>query len=516
MSGPQRLTIILFAATVFLFLVGFLGYSTGQPQEQVLFWSVAPSQAASITEKLKELGVEYHYRNKDGAITVSSGAQMGQIMMSLASDGLLPEDLSYDFSRLIKDTGFSLTKDERDRNYYIALDNEIAKMLQTLDFVTDVKVHISLEEESPLLKRHIDRTASVQLGVKGKRRLKKSEVEGVARLVASAVKGLQPSKVSITDTQGRPYTFSDELDATDKFQMKEELEQRFKLKIEEYLEQWIPKVVSTVWVDLDLQKHRKEIKDYAHKDLNKGELGVVLRSESEKETSTSKEGSQGVTGAGTNTSAEIKEGDGGTQMDMAKSRKMDEFDNNLVQEFITYDQGTVYVRTIAVTVVDKKYNPEFNPNLPRDEKNMEYIPYDWKKEGLDNQNPKIETMVANIMGVPESLVKVTQQSMMLDISPTSPSGFTQFLRAISWPLVTMVVLAMIAAFMLLRMVKKAQPEEDILPMPEYAEDVKTELAPLEESDKDPRIVQVEKRIKEIIDEDPAKAASLIKHWMSND
>ena len=61
------------------------------------------------------------------------------------------------------------------------------------------------------------------------------------------------------------------------------------------------------------------------------------------------------------------------------------------------------------------------------------------------------------------------------------------------------------------------PEEEILEMPEYEEEEKgDDLPPLKEPELDPQIRQVQNRVKEIVDEDPVKAASLIRHWLSSE
>ena len=419
MTGAQRLSIALFAGAVFILLTVFTLRATTPGQDKVLFWSVEPAKAKEITDKLNELGRKSQYRN--GAIIVEPSADTDELMMALAQGGLLPEDLSYDFKRLVEDnTGFMLTKGERDQRFDIALQTELAKILRKMDFLSDARVNLAPEEESPLLKRHISRTASVVVTVKGKRSLKRSEVEGIARLVASAVKGLTPDKVSISDSMGRPYNYSSEFNANDKFELQAKLEEEYKRKIEDQLLTYIPKVAATVSVSLDLTKRKKEIKDYNHVDLNKGALGVLTHTEQEKETSTSREGSQGVTGAGTNTSGEVKEGDGGTKSDMSKSHKDESFDNSVGQEIIEGDQGTATVKGISVTVVDKKYNDKFDAGRNRGEDNLEYVQHNWMKDEVAAGNPPIESMIASILGVEPAIVKVTQQSMMLDTTPMKP------------------------------------------------------------------------------------------------
>ncbi len=513
MTGVQRLSIALFAASLLLALGMFLIKATEAKQDQVLFWSVEPGKAAEITNKVNDLGISVQYRS--GMITVEPGADMDQIKMNLAQEGLLPEDLSYDFEKLVEQSTWTLTKDERERNYMIALANELSAGIQKgMESIESATVMISQEEDTPLLKRHVKRKASVQITKRGRSALKKSEVEAISRLVASAVRGLLAEDVAISDSQGRSYKYNDELDASDKFQMQLELEQKEKRKIEDHLSAFIPKVVATVAVSLNLTQRSREMVDYQHPDLQKGPMAVLERNEQEKETSSSKEGSQGVVGAGTNTSAEIKEGDGGNQMNMNKSRKLENFKNSLIQEKITYDFAERVIDTVAVTVVDKRYNELFDSSIEQTDKNMEYMDHDW----LDpTKNPvSLQEMVANIVGISADKVKISQYPMPLHLAPQPLGMFAKTMNGINWVLVLMAALALGAALMVMRMIKKAQPEEEILEMPEFEEEENNDLPPLEEPQKDPKIKQIEDRIREIVDEDPGKAASLITSWLNKD
>jgi flagellar biosynthesis/type III secretory pathway M-ring protein FliF/YscJ len=81
----------------------------------------------------------------------------------------------------------------------------------------------------------------------------------------------------------------------------------------------------------------------------------------------------------------------------------------------------------------------------------------------------------------------------------------------------MVILSLVGAYIVVSMIRKAQPEEEIMDMPEYdAVDEEDNLPALKEPEVDPQVRQVENRVKEIVDENPMKAASLIRHWLSSE
>jgi len=505
-----------FAGAVLILIWVFLMKATAPEGDKVLFWQVSEGQAAAITEKLNDLRVKWEYRN--GAILVDSKADTSRLRMSLAQDGLLPEDLSFDFEKMIEESGFSLTKDERAQRWDLALQNVLAKNILSMDDIVDAKVLITSEEPSPLLKRHVPRKASVFLKVRGNRSLTKTEVQGIVSFVASGVKGLDHDKVSITDGRGRSYSLDSETGADDKLEMTWKAERHFAEKIESLLMEFIPRVKATVSLNLDLEKRRREVKDYQHKDLNKEGSAVLVENFAEKEDSTSREGSQGVVGAGTNSEAQIKEGDGGTDMKMGKSSKKETFDNSLVQEFIEYDGLTMTVSGVSVVVVDKRLNSMYDESQPLSETNQPYADVDWLASGNQQGGASIGELVAAAIGLKTvETVKVTQQHMRMPELPTPPSAVATIMSYFDGYLVLMVALAVMGGVFLIQMIRKAQPEEEILDMPEYEEEAKrSELPPLKEPELDPGIRQINNRVKEIIEEDPLKAASLIRHWMSSE
>lgn len=513
MTGAQRLSIVFFGSAIFVLLLAFIMVSTGEEGEKVLFSQVMPKEAARITEKLSEMNVKF--RIKNDTIWVSHEANIDAIRISLSEEDLLPEDMSYDFDRVVEENGFVLVKDERDNRYFIAVMNELKKMIEAIEIVDEAKVMISREEPSPLIRKNLERTASVHVKTRGNRRLTKDNIRAICNLVARAVKGMSPEQVSIVDAKGRNYEYGDDKDPMDKLELKERIESSYTQKVEDLLS-YIPRVKAKVEISLDTKGIRKEIIDYQGAELNNGPLAVLTKTHSEKETSKSKEGSQGVVGAETNTEATIDAGDGGMMMDSSKSLKTDDLENSVVQTFIQGDPVQFAIKSISIVISDMRYSTTFNPAMPVGPENPEFLPYNWLNQSTEAGDP-IHTQVAKALGIPENVISVSQQSMPLELSKAPPSGLQSFVEWVNWTLVSLIALAMLAAIILVSMIRRAQPEEEIEEMPDFEEeDTGPELPPLDEPGPDPKMTQIEKRVKEIIEEDPAKAASLIRHWLSKD
>ncbi|MBF0246442.1 MAG: hypothetical protein HQL31_14460 [Planctomycetes bacterium] len=173
---------------------------------------------------------------------------------------------------------------------------------------------------------------------------------------------------------------------------------------------------------------------------------------------------------------------------------------------------------MSVVVVGKIRNEAYSSQMAHSSENSEYVEHDWLKETTGNNVPELKKHIALAVGIANlDLISLIQRPMVLEGTPTQPSSFSIFLQSIEWPLVLAFILTLLAAIMLLSMIKKAQPEEEILEMPDYEEaKAKADLEPLKEPEMDARQLQIESRVKELIDENPAKAASLIKNWLAKD
>lgn len=510
MTGAQQLSIIALALSIMIMLGLFLSSAMTSPPLRPFLWRVTSNDAGPITDKLNTMNVDWELKN--GSLFVDSDVNLETLRMSLSQDGLLPEDMSFDFQKMVEQDGFALTKDERSTRYDLALGTEIAKNIKSMTDIQEANVIVPKEEASPLLKSHQPRTASVTITVRGGRALRKVESKGIIALVASAVKGLAQEKVSIVDSRGRSYSLNSDDDAADKLEMTWKAERHYAEIIESMLREFIPRVKATVSVSLDLSKRRSERKDYQDDRLNKNGSSVLMNNFQTKEDSTSKEGSQGVAGAASNVPGDIREGDGGDQMKMGKSEKKEMFDSSVVQEYITHDT-TMMISGVSVVVGNKKFASNFN------DMNPQYEDFSWlSPAGNTILGASLSELVASALGLESTdMVKITEQNMTMPAPYQPKSSWEELKASIDLAWVFMAVMSLAGVIALSKMVKKAQPEEEILPMPEYEEDEKgDDLPPLKEPELDANVRQIENRVKEIVDEDPVKAAGLIRHWLSSE
>jgi flagellar M-ring protein FliF len=83
----------------------------------------------------------------------------------------------------------------------LALEGELARTIRAIDRVQGARVHLVLPERPLFSREKVEPSASIVLKVRGA--LETQQVRAIRHLVASAVNGLKPERVSVVDEAGR-------------------------------------------------------------------------------------------------------------------------------------------------------------------------------------------------------------------------------------------------------------------------------------------------------------------------
>ena len=87
-------------------------------------------------------------------------------------------------------------------NYRRALEGELVRTILSLKEIEQARVHLVLPKESLFEERSKPAKASVVVKLNAGKRLAEGTISGIVHLVASAVEGLDPSNVTVTDSAG--------------------------------------------------------------------------------------------------------------------------------------------------------------------------------------------------------------------------------------------------------------------------------------------------------------------------
>ncbi|WP_156917650.1 flagellar basal-body MS-ring/collar protein FliF [Salinarimonas rosea] len=196
--GPARLAVM---GAVTLALVGFFAFvimRMSQPDMGVLYADLSMADAGAVVRELEARGIAYETRG-DGVI-LAPRSDLARLRMELASDGL-PAGTGVGYEIFDRGDSFSSTSFVQNINQLRALEGELSRTIASLARVEAARVHLAIPERRLFERDREDPRASIVLRVRGE--LDQAQVRAVRHLVATAVEGLRPDRISIVDESGR-------------------------------------------------------------------------------------------------------------------------------------------------------------------------------------------------------------------------------------------------------------------------------------------------------------------------
>jgi flagellar M-ring protein FliF len=176
----------------------FLIMRVTTPQLTTLFTDLSYEDSSAIIKDLERQGIPFEMRN-DGAILMVPKDKVTRLRMKLAESGL-PKGGGVGYEIFDKSDALGATSFVQNINHLRALEGELARTIRAIDRVQFARVHLVLPER-PLFSRETpEPSASIVLRVRGM--LEPGQVRAIRHLVASAVNGLKPQRVSIVDERG--------------------------------------------------------------------------------------------------------------------------------------------------------------------------------------------------------------------------------------------------------------------------------------------------------------------------
>lgn len=189
-------------AAVTLALIGFFAFLMVRmttPDLVPLFTDLSVEDSGSIIKDLERQGIAYAIKN-DGAIVLVPKDKVARLRMKLAESGL-PKGGGVGYEIFDKSDALGATTFVQNINHLRALEGELARTIRSIDRVEAARVHLVLPERALFSREKAEPTASIVLKVRGS--LEAAQVRAIRHLIASAVNGLKPERVSVVDETGR-------------------------------------------------------------------------------------------------------------------------------------------------------------------------------------------------------------------------------------------------------------------------------------------------------------------------
>src|SRR5512138_542556 len=197
--GAGRLMAMVAVTTALLGFFAFVIMRVTTPQMTTLFTDLNPEDSSVIIKDLERQAIPFELRN-EGAVIMVPKDRVTRLRMKLAESNL-PKGGGVGYEIFDKSDALGTTSFVQNINHMRALEGELARTIRAIDRIQAARVHLVLPER-PLFSRETpEPSASIVVRVRGA--LEPQQIRAIRHVVASAVNGLKPQRVSIVDEAGQ-------------------------------------------------------------------------------------------------------------------------------------------------------------------------------------------------------------------------------------------------------------------------------------------------------------------------
>ncbi|MNX39079.1 Flagellar M-ring protein [compost metagenome] len=337
----------------------------------ILLWGKEPEMRPLGTFSTQELVSTLDYLDQqkipyqvDGKSVLVSAENYADIRLRLTRAGLASSNEASNDGEaiLLKDSSFGVSQRMESERLKLSRERQLASAIEQFQNVAKAQVLLAIPKDNVFARNERKPSATVVLSLKGAA-LGQGEVDSIVDMVASAVHGLEPTRVTVTDQNGRLLNSGsqDPLSAQTRkeFAMQQKQELEYKQKIDAILIPVLGADNYTAEVDLSLDfSQQEQTRKTYNPDL------PAVRSEMTVEENSANGSNGGVPGALTNqppAASSIPEqaagAEGGTGSS-GRSRKeaTRNFELDTTVSHIRRQQGGIRRMTVSVAV-DYKATP---------------------------------------------------------------------------------------------------------------------------------------------------------------
>jgi flagellar M-ring protein FliF len=526
LGGPRIAAMAAVTVALIAFFV-FVIMRVTTPQMTTLFTGLSLEDSAAIVKELDREGVAYQLRN-DGNIIMVPTDRVARLRMTLAEGGL-PKGGGVGYEIFDKSDALGTTSFVQNINSLRAMEGELARTIQGLDRVVAARVHLVMPERPLFSRDKVDPSASIVLKLRGS--LEPAQVRAIRHLVATAVNGLSPQRISIVDEQGQlladgatdPTTGSD-ISADER---QASYEKRLRQQVEGIVSSVVGPGHSRVQVNADFNFNRiTQTSDKFDPD------GRVIRSsQSREETNNTNDNNQQVSVGNELPGANAQQQNAAPRDQSRKTEEIVNYEISKVSKTEVIEGGRVNRLSVAV-LVDGTYGKD-------DKGDITYQPR--SKDDLD----QIATLVRSAIGFDGKRGdQVDVVNLRFADAPTltipEPTGWMEtmhftkddIMRAIE--MAVMGVLSLVVLLFVVRpLVRRIVTPEEPKPIagPEFAPGTIGAIASIDPDSalaKEPSVAakmidiaqiqgevhaQSVKKVGELADKNPEETVAIIRHWL---
>ena len=198
--GAVRLGVMGAVALALVVFFVFMSSRISATDNVLLFGNLDPADSSKIVGKLETMGVPYELKGDGHQIWVPSDKVL-RLRMNMAEEGI-PSGGSMGYELFDRTDTLGTTNFVQNVNLIRALEGELARTIRSISTVSEARVHLVMPKRELFTRTEREPSASVLIRARGAERLSKSQVRAIQHLVAAAVPGLSPARISVVDSRG--------------------------------------------------------------------------------------------------------------------------------------------------------------------------------------------------------------------------------------------------------------------------------------------------------------------------
>lgn len=452
---------------VTLALVGFFGFvmlRMSQPSMSVLFSDLSTTDTNAILKELDTRNVKYELR-RDGQTILVAASDVPRLRLDLAGKGI-PSGGGVGYEIFDKGDAFSSTSFVQNINHLRALEGELSRTIRSIGRVQAARVHLVIPERRLFERDREPPRASIALKLAGE--LDPAQVRAVRHLVASAVDGLKPERVSIIDERGRLLADGAQgeqgLAGLGLDERQSAIEKRVRSQVEEIVASIVGQGRARVQVAATLDNNRVESRSETYDP----ESRVLRSSQNRTESAATNEAQAGVTVGNELPGAQANQNAPGGPRDMSnKNEEVVNYEISRTTRTEVVEGGRVQKLSVAV-LVDGTYSRSPAGEVayqPRTQEELERIGQLVRTAvGFDQgRGDKVEIVNLRFAEAPPAPTDLTELSLMQQLMSFTREDLIRFAELGVISLLTLIVLMTVVRPLL----KQVLASDKVRPMPAF-------------------------------------------------
>lgn len=513
-SRQRTIIIVIAAAVIFTFVI--ILYTFTKPQYTKLGTYENSTTAAKIVEILDSAGIT-HKESADARTVEVLKNQLSQANLAIASEGYVPDDLKYtDYV----ETGMSTTSADRNNQHTIFLAKYMENMFSGAAPVKDVKVMLSLAENTGRLSETRQESyAYIQVTVG--QDFTAANATAMAKGAATCLGNDSTANITIVDQNFNTlFAGGDEYSSMGIANSMQELQNQAELMITNSVKKVLlgTKQYTMIEVashlDVDFSNYTRQVTEYyANDGYTDG-----MKTHEDIFNSESTNGVEGI--PGTDSNGEDQTGyvnpdyNGGSS---SSSERSTDYQPNVSDTITTSPAGSIRYDSSSLAVSMIRYREYYEEVVDRqgllDGTTWEQFKEDNRASIRQEVDDEFFNMVANASGISADRITIIayEEPVFYD-----KEGFS--IKATDIASIVMIVLILaLLAFVVLRSMgprKKVVEEEPELPVEELLQSAPPEST-IEDIDVETKS-ETRKMVEKFVDENPEAAANLLRNWLNED